>query len=216
MPTAPLHGSPDKKIAVILAGGAGRRFGSNKAFARIGPRTFLETLVGTLVPLGFEVCLSVADPEPYAHLPYRKIPDILAREGPLQALYSVFTKDGNLKILLLGCDMPLVSREIISLLWSRSGDADICLLGGPDGDYPLPAVYAASVAPRIKTILDAGKRRLKALWEEDAGGEAPETALKIRRIGPEFWQSLDPHGNALMNINTGLDLAAALSSGKNS
>ena len=149
------------KTAVILAGGESRRFGSNKAFAKIDGRTFLERLATTLDSLGFEFFLSVSDPQIYKHLSLKIIPDLFPKEGPLQALYSAFLHLNTPRILLLACDMPLVTPEVIKELWRQSENVDICL----QESSPLPGVYSRNVLPSAKYFLEEGRRDLKSLLE---------------------------------------------------
>ena len=183
MQPANRNGSKNK-IAVILAGGESRRFGSNKAFAKIGDETFLEKIAATAGSLGFEIFLSVSDPEIYKHFSFKMLPDILPKEGPLQALYSALSQLHVPRVLLLPCDMPLTTSKIIEEMWHKSSRSDICLLQ----TSPLPGVYSRKTLPFIKKLLDLGKRDLQSLLEGP---------FCIKKIYSDF----DSH----ININTRAD-----------
>lgn len=188
------HGLQNK-IAVILAGGESSRFGSNKAFAKIGNQTFLEKLVATLTSLGFDIFLSVSDLAIYKNVSLKTIPDVLPKEGPLQALYSVFSQTPISKCLLVSCDIPFVFPEILMQLWEKSEGFDICLPSSGVGDCPFPAVYSKKAGLEAEKLLRSGKKSLKSLLESN---------LKIKRI-------LNVEKHALLNINTEEDRLHALS-----
>ena len=77
-------GAPSTLAAIITAGGASRRFGRDKALARLDGQTLLERVAGSL-----DACspkLIVAPPGKYALTGWTLTPDARPGEGPLAGL----------------------------------------------------------------------------------------------------------------------------------
>lgn len=194
-----VHPARANRIAVILAGGMSRRFGSDKALAKIGRETFLERLARMLTRLSFDVYVSAARRDDYPA--YAVVADRLPRQGPLQALHTAFVTLRCPRLLLVGCDMPFVSPKTILTLWHADAEADVCLAWDGLQDYPLPAVYSERAWAEAGRLIAAGKRDLKSLLQR---------GLKVKRCS-----GVD--AASLWNINTpkeyALCLPAALGSG---
>lgn len=184
------------KRAVILAGGESRRFGSDKVWAKIGGRTFLEHVAEALRTAGFEPAVSVAEPKrlpPLAH-PYIMIEDPDPFGGPLQALLGAFKSLKEKRLLVVACDMPRLVPKVLEALWKESVGADITMLPskGPKS-ATLPAVYSRNVVPHIEALLAEGRRDLKGLLEK---------GLTVQTLSSKRWHLFDGKEETLININT--------------
>lgn len=133
---------------VILAGGASRRFGSDKALAQIEGKTFLERVWASLADASERFVVS---DRPYP--PYARRPDLLRGQGPIGGVATALWGARFPWVAIAACDMPYlepaywqwlaghrgpewqavaVENEPLAAFWHRSA---------------LPAVLAAS-APR--------------------------------------------------------------------
>ena len=173
------------RVAVVLTGGQSRRFGSNKATAKIGNQTFLEILTKTLRGSHFKVFLSTATT------------DLFPGGGPLQALHGAFSYYPFPKILFVACDIPLVVPVVLEELWKESAGADVAFLKNNGKVCPLPGVYSRKILSYSKKLLADGKRDLKSLLKTD---------LTTKSLPESHWQALDPEAKSIYNINTLKDL----------
>lgn len=144
--------------ALVLAGGAGRRLGGvDKAAVRIGERTLLDRALQAVA--GAE-CRIVVGPRPTA-----PVPDVIfAREeppggGPVAAIEAGLGQVSADAVVVLACDMPLVTSELVdrlvdTLASSPGRLADGALLHDPEGPrQPLAAAYRTASLRRALTDL---------------------------------------------------------------
>ena len=185
------------KTAIILAGGASRRFGRDKAWALWEGKPLIEILIDRLKQLGFEMMLSGSNPR-LKEWGLPVVEDACPLQGPLQALKGIWEKNSASRILLVACDMPFIEPDVIQTLWSAATDSDILILEGEGSPSPLPGVYRRTTYPFVESLLKKGRRDLKALWSEP---------LKISVISRQLLHILDPVQKSLWNVNTPQDLS---------
>ncbi len=117
-------------------------------------------------------------------------PDLEPGLGPIGGLWTALQwaeERGDDGVLLLGCDMPLVSEALIRTVlgWSRAAPAVVPLsLNGPE---PLCALYRSACAAEVEHRLQSDDRSLRSLVQvigtvfigEDAVAEVidPETGF---------------------------------------
>lgn len=117
----------NKNIAIILAGGKSKRFGSDKALFKTSPNatTNIERILSKIKNLISEIFISTNE------VNKSKIHDLLNNQnvnlvtdiapfqnmGPLSGIYSVLSNFRDTKnILLIATDYPWITSESISLL----------------------------------------------------------------------------------------------------
>jgi len=181
------------RFAVILAGGRSSRFGSDKAFARIGNKTMVDMVADTLMSTGFELAIST-NHQAHEEFGHPLIWDSTPFQGPLYALHDILEKTNHQKILLVACDTPFVTSHLVQQLWNESNGWDITVLCNGRGiPSPLPGVYAQTALSKVKKIIRGSMGSLKSLLGCD---------LKINVIPANQWQLWDAKQGSLFNINT--------------
>ncbi|AWN23329.1 molybdenum cofactor guanylyltransferase [Deinococcus irradiatisoli] len=158
--------------AIITAGGASRRFGSDKALARLGGVTLLQRVAHSLS--GGHPKLIVAPPGRYdlaaLHLTdWQTVPDTRPGEGPLAGL------EAGLSVLAPGrwaayaaVDLPHLTPAFWGRLASFIQPQAQAVVGhSQDGRaQPLAALYHASALGEVTALLDDGERRILALLRQ--------------------------------------------------
>lgn len=178
--------------AVILAGGRSSRFGRDKALAPMGDRSMLEHTARALTTAGFDIAISTSHAA-HAHCGYPVIWDRDPLRGPLYALCNICEHFAQRAVFVVACDTPFLTPTFVEWMWSQRGDHAITVLASPHGASPLPGMYHTSLLPIIRACLARGAQSLHALLR----------ATSRQQIIPlEQWQTIDPHGCALININT--------------
>lgn len=151
--------------AVILAGGASRRMGRDKAtLAHPAGQTMVEHIVRALAPRCAPVFVVAA---PGQHLPALNA-EILRDEvrgvGPLLAAavgLRAARESGAEHAFLCAVDMPHLSIDLIGRLPLLAG-VDIVLPW--DGrDHYLAGIYRTDLVERIDSLVRAGARSMRAL-----------------------------------------------------
>jgi len=182
---------------VLLAGGKSRRFGSNKALARVEGCYLIEHPARVLAAIFSRLLLVTNNPEIYGFLEWPMVPDLLPGAGPLAGIQAALQHAATPFIFVAGCDMPTLEPKLITYLCERTAGYDVVLPVTEAGPEPLHAVYSRTALPRIAAALAAGVRKTQ-------DGLA---SLRILEIGPGTMAgiSADP-GNSFSNINTIADL----------
>lgn len=189
-------------VAVVTAGGHSRRFGSDKALARLEGRPLLE-----LVAASLDACplrLLIAPPGRYTLPGWHNVLDTRPGEGPLAALEAALSaaqvQAGSDWVAFAGVDMPRLTRPYWEVLArARTPDARAVLsLNGEGQPQPLAALYHTALLPHVTALLDAGERRLRAAALLGSTVTVPHHIL----------QAASP--DALRNVNTPADLAALM------
>ncbi len=178
--------------------------GSDKAALEVGGQTLLERAVAALRPICDEVLLATGSAARY---PECGLPVVLDRApdlGPLAGLEAALAAARYERLLVVAVDMPALEPDDLARLAERAerDDCDVLLVSSAAGVEPLCGVYHTRVAPAVRAALDAGDRRMIALFAHDwTDGRRPRLesldAAEFARAG------------VLENVNTATDLDRA-------
>jgi molybdopterin-guanine dinucleotide biosynthesis protein A len=187
--------SPVPLAAVILAGGASRRMGRDKANLPYRGSTLLERAMSIVSPRCAPVFVIAAPGQPLPKVEAEVLRDEVRSVGPLVATGRGLraAADAGLELAFVcAVDMPLLEVELIDELAGpavRLG-ADVVLPW--DGrDHYLAGIYRTSLADRVDELVAAGERSMRALVDR----------VDTQRIV----MSEQP---SLTNVNTAADLNA--------
>lgn len=157
-----------KTLGAVLVGGASTRFGSDKSLARIGNTTMLQVIHETLLAAGLDSFAYVGGRAREGFdLSFRHVPDEIADvddgeqsslRGVLAALTHAWTT-GLEAVVILGCDVPLVTTNTIQRLVSALDVSDVSV-AECDGDHW--SILAARVDIREHVLAQylAGRRAI--------------------------------------------------------
>lgn len=148
--------------AGILVGGASRRMGRPKALILSDGLTILERVCAAAAGVADEIILLGTPPfelpTRLAELPV--LPDLTPDIGPIGGLEAILAARPNCKALLLACDMPFVTTDVLRRLVDEPGDADaaVCLSEDEDGPrvHPCCGLYHPHVLPAVRAAIDSG------------------------------------------------------------
>jgi len=179
-------------VGIILAGGLSRRFGSPKAFAKLGEQYFYEWVMDALAPCCSEVFV-VTRPEYMQRFSssVNVITDLAryAGFGPLAGILSVMEFVEADRYAVLPCDMPFVDSGAMSKLLERHNKGVTAVVS--DGRYhPLVSIWDRKLMSSVKEALENDQLRV----------------MKILAQSDVFWVNgstlTDVHERMFMNVNT--------------
>lgn len=169
----------------------------------VGGHTILERVLTAIGPLASECLALVDDTSSLPALPgLRLLVDPQLHAGPLAALAHGLPVAAGEVCLLVGGDMPFVSRAAFEyLLRVQATESATAVVPYVDGHLQsLHSVVARE--PLLAGIADAqrqGERRLFAVLQ----------SLHPRLVEAEELRTIDPELRTLFNVNTPDDLALA-------
>jgi molybdopterin-guanine dinucleotide biosynthesis protein A len=175
--------------AVVLAGGIGRRFGTDKARAEIGGTRLLDRALATTADFA-PVWVAAGTPERAATLKplvprhVRVVPDDRPGAGPLGGIATALRLAGVGWVAVLAVDMPLVDAAWWRILMAAAegrpvtdGPVDRRRVADRRGAAPREAVAGPPLPPAVALRLPAGRwEPLAALYHATLAGEASARA----------------------------------------
>lgn len=190
--------------AVVLAGGRSTRFGADKLAVPLDGRPLLHHAVAAVAAVAREVIVAgEAGPvelPAIAGVAVRRVPDAMARGGPLAGLESALQHGGRDVALVVGGDMPALVPAVLQMLVDALVDADAAeasALVHEGRRQPLPiAVRAAAAADAARRVRESGDSSLQAMLAR----------LAVREIGEPAWRRLDPAAASLRDVDRPADL----------
>lgn len=194
--------------AVILAGGFSRRFGQDKGLLQLAKNPLITHVVNAtkgIVDETIVVVSSERQAENFAKVLDSDVDIVVDMDDVQTPLIGASTGFGKAKgeySLLLPCDTPLVSTEILLLLFELSINRNAVIPRWPNGYIePLQAVY------RTRPALEAAKG---ALSERKLDIRSMVDRLgSVRYVSTLVLQQIDLKLRTFFNVNTSLDLEKA-------
>ena len=196
------------KSAIILAGGFSHRFGQDKGLLQLANKPLIKYVldaISTLVDEKMVVASSKVQAENYANVlgsDVNVLIDVDDAQSPLVGALTGFKEAHGEYALLLPCDTPLVSRDVISLLFELCINRNAVIPRWPNGYIePLQAVYCTKPAyEAAKNALSEGKLNMQSMVDR---------LRVVRYVSTLVLEQLDLELRTFFNINTPLDLRNA-------
>jgi molybdopterin-guanine dinucleotide biosynthesis protein A len=185
-------------VGAVLAGGEGTRIAGSKAMVELGGRPLISYPLGAVIAAGLEP-LVVA--KLTTELPDLDVPIVRERAPDAHPLHGVIAAlelaDGR-PVVVVACDMPFVSRELLAWLGCAAGSVLPQVRGIAQ---PLLARYEAAASAPLAAALRDGRSVRAAV-----------AALRPRLVDEGELTGFGDPLRLFFNVNDGRDLkrAAAL------
>jgi molybdopterin-guanine dinucleotide biosynthesis protein A len=185
--------------AAVLAGGASRRMGRDKATLAVGGVELASLVLAAAARVADPVVLVAPDGHPARRLAAPAVAD--PGQGPLAALAAALGALEAEHVLVLAADHPGLRVELLAHLVALAGEAEaVACRRGPRLE-PLVAVYRrapALAAARARLAGPAGDRSLLGLL----------AGLRTLVVEEPEWRRVDPDGRSFVDLDNPADLAA--------
>lgn len=147
----------------ILCGGKSSRMQSEKGLVLFQEKPFIEHIIKAILPITEQIKLITASKE-YDYLPYEKMPDIVSDKGPLGGIYTALSNSKTEFNLILSCDIPLISTELLKELISKhTEEAGITIFASESRLHPLIGIYSKKILPVIKKAIETDELKMMDL-----------------------------------------------------
>lgn len=193
-------------LGIVLAGGASRRMGTDKALLEDLEGSLMDGALATLSKLADRILISSGDRvyrRPGASWP-ASIKDARPDQGPLGGLATIMKECPARFYVCLSVDTPLVTAPLLLSMLEKARrkakDYDLFLPHLEGRFYPLTAVYLPSSLPPMQTALDEGDYRVMSLLDK----------LRLRPFGKEELAAYGSPQTLFLNVNRPEDYQAYL------
>jgi len=194
--------SENNVLPVILAGGKSRRFGADKAVAKLGDKSLIDYTINKLEPKFAEILVITNNPIQVSKNNIFFIKDTLAGQlGPLVGILSamewVKNNDKNYEwIISFPCDTPFFEEEIIDKVINsqKSSDKKLLFLKSGNKRHNIFGLWSIELMEQLRNDINQGARKVED-W--------------ANKIGTEIVEINSESDKSFLNINTKLDLEDA-------
>jgi molybdopterin-guanine dinucleotide biosynthesis protein A len=184
----------DAVSGVILAGGASRRMGRDKALLQFEGRPLIAWVAERLRAVADEVIVAAGDGRRYGAYADRWVPDVYPHVGTLGGIHAGLQAAAHEWALVVACDMPFLNSGVLAwfVTTAQSGENDLVVLRHGKGVEPLHAVYRKSCLGPIEATIRSGERCAYAFYDQ----------IRVRYVAPAEIAALDPDLASFRNVNT--------------
>lgn len=193
---------------VVLAGGQSKRMGKDKAFLKIGDKTFLRKILESLSKKCDEIIIvGNKDKELYlkeaqtVNKPVKFTSDIYPYQGPLNGIISALHLINHEKTFISTCDTPLIKPEVVEFLQREIDGFDAVIPVVRNKFQPLNALYRTESLQKAKQLFHKGERSLFSFIK----------SLNVKFIDQNKIEKVDPQLYSYWSINTPEDYQKLLS-----
>ena len=194
--------SENNVLPVILAGGKSRRFGADKAVAKLGDKSLIDYTINKLEPKFAEILVITNNPKQVSKNNIFFIKDTMSGQlGPLVGILSamewVKNNDKNYEwIISFPCDTPFFEEEIIDKVINsqKSSDKKLLFLKSGNKRHNIFGLWSIELMEQLRNDINQGARKVED-W--------------ANKIGTEIVEINSESDKSFLNINTKLDLEDA-------
>ena len=201
-PTSPNLKSTNLKITgIVLAGGASRRMGRNKAFLELDGRSLIEIVIERMASVCAEVLVVANKAQPYDSLGVPVVEDRFRAVGALGGLHAGLEAATHELALVVGCDMPFLNPDLLRAFtgWAEGFDVAVLRYGEEEYVEPLHGAYGRTCMPAIEAVIRAKRRRIVSFFPH----------VRVRYVTQEEVMPFDPDLRSFRNVNTPQEWGAA-------
>jgi molybdenum cofactor guanylyltransferase len=189
----------DGVLGVVLAGGASRRMGRDKAALELAGRPMLAWVVDALRE-AFGALVVIGPPERAALVPDAPIiADAYPGQGPLGGIATALRHADGGRVFVSACDMPFLRPALARHLATLAPQAAAVVPRSQRGLEPLCASYGIACLPIAEQLLANGNHAVTDLLAR----------TPVRIVEPAEWRAWDASGRSMVNVNTPEEFEAA-------
>jgi molybdopterin-guanine dinucleotide biosynthesis protein A len=201
---------------IVLAGGASRRMGRNKAWVELDGKPLVVRVIDALRKVSTETIVVTNNEVEYRGLNVRAVPDVYPGKGSLGGLYSGLKAAENDWVFAVACDMPFLNTELVQFLIARSSDCDVIIPAAADNSrsdsgtgkretakkrnlHPLHALYRKTCLLPMRHAIENDDLRMISFHD----------AVRVDVVAQAEVERYDPQHLSFWNVNTTEELHRA-------
>lgn len=177
----------------VLAGGASRRMGFDKASLPLGTERMVDRQIRLLRGLCRSVYV-IGPPARFAELGVPVYADEIPGKGALGGIYTGLRRAHTEFSLFLSCDMPSLDARFLGYLCRKALERRAAVtVPSPwkQGRYPLCAVLCRNLLPAVRSSLVAGQNRVGRFFLKARPVTISKTELARGGFSPRIFCNLN-------------------------
>lgn len=146
----------------VLAGGASRRMGRDKAFIEIDGTTLLERSVAALDGAGLEPVIVVGgNARAIGRLGFTCVQDRYPGEGPLGGVITALDAVTTDAVMVLSCDLTEASSMAVTTVIGALGDSDVAVPVVEGREQWLHSAWQRRALGSLEAAFERGARSMR-------------------------------------------------------
>ncbi|HQY20709.1 MAG TPA: molybdenum cofactor guanylyltransferase [Ignavibacteria bacterium] len=144
----------------ILAGGKSSRMGEDKGLMYLNDKMLIEYVIDEVKKISDKIIIITNNPE-YEQFGYSCQSDLIKNAGPLGGILTSLTFSQTRKTLILSCDSPFITSDVLSILIDKANGEDVLVFENNGEAEPLFAVYDKNCLEQIKELIKNNDLKMK-------------------------------------------------------
>ncbi len=143
----------DLITGIILAGGKSSRMGFDKGLASMNGKKMIEHVYESLIQVVDKVII-ISNTSSYDYLNLPVYEDIFKNKGPVGGIYTGLFHSTTEKNLIVACDMPFVTPQLLTYLLEHTGNNQIVVPSVNDTLEPLCGYYKKEILEQLQELIE--------------------------------------------------------------
>lgn len=177
-----------KTEAFVLAGGKSSRMGKDKGLVLLKGKPMISYVLDTLGKTKLPVNI-IANDGAYRSFGFPVFRDVVTEKGPMGGLLAAFENTEAEVVLLVSCDMPLITSEAIQQMLNLADKNNIIAATVEDRVNPLFALYPVTLKKEVEDRISSGRLKMSDLILENnhtlvpsISGENPDIFRNVNNV----------------------------------
>ena len=151
--------------AIILAGGKSSRMGTDKGLLSLNGKSMVAHVIDTLKQITDDIII-ISNNAAYKVYRIPVYEDLIKDAGPLAGIYTGLIYSKHDKNIVVSCDTPFVSVELLNFLIEKSKNYDVTIATHDNKIHPIIGIYDKKCVPTFKNELEQDQRKIGIALEK--------------------------------------------------
>ena len=147
------------RTAIILAGGKSSRMKEDKGLMLLDGKPMIQYVIDVVSPFVDELII-VSNNSEYEQFGYPVCEDLIKDKGPLAGIYTGLYHSQSETNIVLSCDVPYVTPDLISYLIEEHKSHQITIPKKEERTHQLIGVFSKSCEASLFMSLEKGQLKL--------------------------------------------------------
>ncbi len=149
---------------IILAGGKSSRMGQDKGLMPLKGKPMIQHIIDPMAKICNRILIVTSNPM-YGMFGFELVADEAPDYGPVMGILSGLRKSNTARNLVLSCDTPYVTFDLLKELVLNADDADVVVANSGQEIHPLISTYNINCIPIFAKAVTENEHRLQTVLQ---------------------------------------------------